>query len=142
MRTVSNNNNKVLGNQFEVEFCEELKRRGWWVCRMAPNASGQQPMDVLAIRDGRAKMIDCKVVTGQRFPLSRIEDNQRSSAWWWETCGNGEAWFAFKVGDDESADIWMVPMNQIDALIQIGRKSFRTSELPDLGYDFETWWED
>ena len=137
MSTVSN---KILGNQFEIEFCEELSRRGWWVCRMAPNAAGQQPMDILAIRDGNPKMIDCKVCTGKRFLLSRIEANQRTSAWKWESCGNGEAWIAIKV--IETDEVWMIEMSEIERLIHSNFKSIPLKDIADYGYSFDTWWED
>ena len=86
---------KKLGNQFEKEFCETLYNHGFWCHKMAQNAAGQ-PADVIAVRNGQAYLIDCKVCTHGRFPLSRIEENQRFAMEIWEERGNTCCWFALK----------------------------------------------
>ena len=89
--------NKKLGNSFEAEFCEVLAGSGYWVHNLAQNQAGQ-PADVIAVKDGKAYLIDCKVCsTAAGFKFSRIEDNQELSMQLWETCGNGTGWFALKL---------------------------------------------
>lgn len=91
--------NKKLGNSFEAEFCEILAGRGYWVHNLAQNQAGQ-PADVIAVKGGKAFLIDCKVCsTKAGFKFSRIEDNQELAMQLWETCGNGTGWFALKVAD-------------------------------------------
>ena len=63
--------NKKAGNLFEQEFCEILFENGFWVHNLAQNASGQ-PADVIAVKKGRALLIDCKVCDTNGFSFSRI----------------------------------------------------------------------
>lgn len=86
-------NNRKLGNDFETAFCEILFENGFWVHNLAQNQAGQ-PADVIAARNGRAYLIDCKVCSNRGFALSRIEENQDLSMDLWGKCGNGEGWFA------------------------------------------------
>ena len=52
--------NKKLGNSFESELCEILSMYGFWCHNLAQNSAGQ-PADVIAVRNGKAYLIDCKV---------------------------------------------------------------------------------
>lgn len=92
--------NKKIGNDFEDEFCLILFDAGFWVHRLNQNASGQ-PADVIAAKDGKAYLIDCKVCSRGGFRLSRIEENQELSMQLWDKRGNGTGWFAIKTRDGE-----------------------------------------
>ena len=100
--------NKKLGNSFETELCEILAEEGFWTHNMAQNAAGQ-PADVIAVKDGDACLIDCKVCSRNRFPFSRIEENQQSAMELWRDCGNGEGWFALQF----SNQIYMVDLQSM-----------------------------
>lgn len=69
----------MTGNDFEKEFCEILKKLGYWALRIPKNQSGAQPFDIIAIHGDTVLALDCKVCGGSKFPLSRIEDNQWTS---------------------------------------------------------------
>ena len=98
--------NKKLGNSFEAEFCEILAEHGFWVHNLAQNAAGQ-PADVIAVKNGIAYLIDCKVCsTDKGFALNRMEENQDLAMDLWHECGNGQGWFAVKLPTD---DIIMLP---------------------------------
>ena len=56
--------NKQAGNAFERSFCEMLFSKGFWVHNFAQNRDGQ-PADVIAVRNGIAYLIDCKVCSGE-----------------------------------------------------------------------------
>lgn len=73
----------MTGQEFETYFCEWAKRNGWWTLNIPRSASGQQPFDVIAIKDESILAVDCKVVSsgGLLFPLRRIEDNQWLAFW-------------------------------------------------------------
>ena len=88
--------NKKIGNDFESDFCEILFNEGFWTHNLAQNANGQ-PADVIAARNGKTYLIDCKVCSNQGFALSRMEENQDLSMELWKDCGNGEGWFAILV---------------------------------------------
>ena len=87
--------NKSMGNQFEAELCEILSEHGFWCHNLAQNASGQ-PADVIAVKEGEAYLIDCKVCSQGKFTFNRIEDNQELAMELWCECGNGEGLFALK----------------------------------------------
>lgn len=70
-------NNKVKGTRFEQEWCDYLTKKGYWVHYIEPKRDGSQPFDVIAIKDGVVSVYDCKTLKGNRFPLDRIEWNQR-----------------------------------------------------------------
>lgn len=91
--------NKKLGNSFEAEFCDILAEHGFWVHLLSQNAAGQ-PADVLAVKDGDAYLIDCKVCSQGKFLFSRIEDNQELAMELWHDCGNGDGLFALKFDED------------------------------------------
>ena len=52
--------NKKIGNDFEAELCEMLSLYGFWCHNLAVKSEGQ-PADVIAARNGKAYLIDCKV---------------------------------------------------------------------------------
>lgn len=80
---------------------------------MAQSAAGQ-PADIIAVRYNTAVIIDCKVCTGDRFQLSRVEPNQLSAMALWETRGNDHAYFAVKYG---SGNVYMIHFQEIDSLV-------------------------
>lgn len=106
--------NKKLGNRFEEEFCEILARHGFWVHRLTQSADGQ-PADIIAVKNKQAFLIDCKLCTDGKFPLSRIEENQRLAMERWRECGNGEGLFAIKI----DRDIFMLPLSAADELCRM-----------------------
>lgn len=98
-------NNKILGTEFEQEFCELLNKNGFWVHFCTPNASGAQPCDVIAAKNGEAFLIDCKTSSKKIFSINRIEDNQMLAFSKWKKCGNFNACVAVKYKDN----IYIVP---------------------------------
>ena len=101
--------NKKLGSDFEQEFCKILSGKGYWVHNFANRKNGQ-PADVIAVKNGTALLLDCKVCSNGVFDTRRIELNQHLAMRKWERCGNGTAWFAIKMDDD----IYVVHYNALD----------------------------
>lgn len=127
--------NKKLGNDFEQELCEKLSEYGFWTHNLAMNKSGQ-PADVIAVRNGKAYLIDAKVVSSNRgFPLSRVEDNQDLAMDLWNDKGNGQGWFAFKLPTNV---IYMIPHFCIKAYM-VQQSSLSISEIFTLGKPIEKW---
>ena len=125
--------NKKLGNSFEAEFSEILANEGFWVHLLAQNAAGQ-PADVIAVKDGEAYLIDCKVCSQGKFPFTRIEDNQELAMELWRDCGNDYGWFALKFGND----VYMVDT----AAMRNARNKFSvmTPEIADMyGWTLDEW---
>lgn len=126
--------NKKTGNRFENYFASVLADKGFWVHLLQQNASGQ-PADVIASRDGKAVLIDCKHCEGDRFLLSRVEENQALAMKKWESCGNGCGWFAIFI----CGEIRMVSYRRMQYLIDKGIKSLTWADLRDVGETL-SWW--
>lgn len=125
--------NKKIGNDFESDFCEILFRNGFWTHNLAQNASGQ-PADVIAARNGKTYLIDCKVCSNQGFALSRIEENQDLSMELWKDTGNGDGWFALKVEEE----IVMIPHFSIKALMR-EKSVLNLTDIREYGVKLERW---
>ena len=91
--------NRKIGDDFEVEFASILAANGFWVHRLKQNSAGQ-PFDIIAVRNGYAAAIDCKVCEKDVFEISRVEENQANAMTLWSDCGNGRGWFAVKFSDE------------------------------------------
>ena len=125
--------NKKLGNDFESQFCEILFEEGFWCHLFAQNQAGQ-PADVIATKNGNAYLIDCKVCSSKGFPLSRVEENQDMSMSLWEARGNGEGWFALKIGEE----IVMIPHFSIKALSH-EKSVLNIEDIHEYGTPLEKW---
>lgn len=126
--------NRKVGNNFEQDLCEILFENGFWTHNLAQNQAGQ-PADVIAVRNRRAYLIDCKVCsTSKGFFLKRMEDNQDLSMTLWQECGNGEGWFAILL----AGQIYMIPHTVIKAYSKL-QSYLSPSEISLLGRSVEDW---
>lgn len=128
--------NRKLGNTFEAKFCETLYGYGFWVHNMAQNQAGQ-PADVIAARNGKAYLIDCKVCVNDNFPFSRIESNQHTAMVLWKDCGNGYGLFALQLSDGA---IYMFSHDLMIAL-SIGQASIGREMIEHYGTPLRKWVE-
>jgi len=125
--------NKKLGNDFEAEFCEILFENGFWAHNMAQNAAGQ-PADIVAAKNEIPYLIDCKVCSNGRFPLSRIEDNQHLSMRLWDESGNGSGWFALLIEND----IYMMEYPTV-IVAAAGKSVLNEDDILTHGIHLEDW---
>ena len=88
--------NKKSGTAFERRFARFLSNMGFWVHLMTQNDAGQ-PADIIAVKNGKAVIVDCKVCEKGYFRLDRMEENQQSAMTLWKECGNGSGWFALEL---------------------------------------------
>ena len=128
--------NKALGNSFEEELCDVLSSYGFWSHNMAQNKSGQ-PADVIAVRNKVSHLIDAKVCSNNKFPFSRIEENQDLAMELWQECGNGIGWFALKL-DEFDNQIFMISHYTMKAY-RDKQKSLSAKEIVELGTPIEKW---
>lgn len=126
--------NKSIGNDFERKFCEMLSDYGFWVHNLVANASGQ-PADVIAVKEHKAYLIDCKVCSRGGFTLSRIEDNQDLAMRLWDECGNGKGLFAMLIG----TQVIMVSHADLVAQRNKGHSNVNNMELREIGIPLEKW---
>lgn len=131
---MSYSTNKKLGNKFETEFCEILFQEGFWTHNLAQNSAGQ-PADVIAVRNGKAYLIDCKVCVNDTFPFSRIESNQHTAMTLWRQSGNGDGWFALQLSNK---DIYMIDHEVMTAL-SLNQSSIGEDLIPYYGLPLEMW---
>ena len=126
--------NKKIGNDFENRFVEILSQEGYWCHLFAQNQAGQ-PADVIAAKNGKAYLIDCKVCSSKAgFALSRIEDNQELAMRLWEEKGNGTGWFAIQI----NGNIYIVALS---SLLSARKHYAALSEpvLSDMSCTLEQW---
>lgn len=116
--------------QFQTWVCEELSKRGFWAYETINKPSGQ-PADVIAVKSNIGHIIECKVTRSNRFPLSRVEDNQITAIEMFEMCGNSESWFAFYFAKHPD-NVLFVRANMILDLIDSGIKSATYEELEKI----------
>ena len=147
--------NKAVGSAFERELAEILSRHGFWAHVMASKATGH-PADVIAVRNGRAYLIDAKECAHNTFPLSRVESNQHTAMTLWEECGNGTPWFALKLhgadgsaedgsaengsAENGSAEVIMLPFYAVEKYTS-GKKSMDEKDIRLEGYPLDDWAE-
>ena len=82
-------NNKIIGNNFEKKYAQILSDKGYWVTFLTPkNHIGSQPCDLIAIKNNKPLLIDCKTSKSYLFPISRIEENQRLASQKYFKCNN------------------------------------------------------
>lgn len=104
-------NNKKLGNSFEKEFADILRKKGYWVTFLSPKQHiGSQPCDLIAIKNNKPILIDCKTCKTHLFPIARIEENQRQSFKRYTKCGNTKFILAIKYNNE----IYEIDMKDID----------------------------
>lgn len=128
--------NKKIGNDFEREFCEMLYKEGFWVHNLAMNSAGQ-PADVIAVRNGKAFLIDCKVCSNGGFKLDRIEDNQETSMNLWRDCNNGYGLFAMLI----DGEVYIINALQLFNLKDWGRKVLSAEWFKQNAIPFRKWVE-
>ena len=118
--------NKQAGTLFERVFAEQLHKKGYWVHRIQDNKNGQ-PFDIRACKNNVPYVFDCKVCSGDGFPLSRIEDNQEYSMELFIQTGNRHAYFAIFLFDS----IYVVPYMLLAAYRERGIKSLHYTKLKE-----------
>ena len=69
----------MTGIKFEKAVVDMLGKNGYWAHRIAPDARGAQPFDVIAVGNGTVIVADCKVCGDGRFDEYRFRENQRYS---------------------------------------------------------------
>ena len=81
-------NNKQKGMRFERRMQEVFTKAGWWVHFISPDHRGAQPFDMIVVRNGDARVFDCKTCDSHIFSIDRLEDNQVLAFERWIRCGN------------------------------------------------------
>lgn len=101
-------NNKKLGIEWEKGLCDKLRKEGYWVHFITPDARGAQPFDIIVVKNGFAHAVECKTLAPSEkyFRINRIEENQRLAFEKWLACGNTMPIIAIKHGDEIKTINW------------------------------------
>ena len=126
--------NKSNGTAFERRFAELLSAEGFWVHCLKDNVNGQ-PFDVIAAKNGRTYVFDCKDCQTDRFALRRIEENQHNAMHLWAETGNQKGMFAVKF----SGRIYLIQHCALEILQENGVKSISEIEARRYGRTLEQW---
>ena len=127
--------NKTLGNSFERELADKLAQHGFWVHLLQQNQAGQ-PADIIACISDTPFLIDCKVCLNDRFPLTRIEENQHTAMALWDKTGNQYAYFALKLSTGE---IYMHHYNGLRYFEENDGKALNRQQIIEGGELFDFW---
>lgn len=130
------NRNRKKGNTFEKRLCKLFAEQGFWVHNLAQNASGQ-PFDVIAVRDGTAVAIDCKVCSNDTFDPRRIEENQAYAMTVWHNKGNGGGWFAIELSNKQ---IVMLSFIVLESLTE-HHKLIKREDILMFGITLDVWFK-
>lgn len=119
----------MTGRQFEDYAVKELHKAGYWVHRIHPDESGQQPFDIIAIKWDIICAYDAKVLSeGHRFRLDRIEDNQLNAFRLIEKKTRAKQIGLLISAEDK---IRFLGLPQINTELWLGHKSVDVNELPE-----------
>lgn len=127
--------NKEAGTRFEKEFADTLAANWFWVHLFQDNRNGQ-PCDVVAARNGRTYLFDCKDCQGEYFQLNRMEENQYNAMRLFELTGNSRGMFAIRFGPGE---IYLIGYWKLKALMDQGLKRIDRMDCQAHGEDFFRW---
>ena len=108
-------NNKRLGTEFEREVVTLLSQMGYWVHFITPNKYGSQPFDIIASKDDKPLVADCKTSEKKWFSISRLEENQIMEFDLWFKTGNKKAYVIIKYNDK----IYQIPYLMIKGIGKI-----------------------
>lgn len=65
------------GNRDEDLVVSTFQKHGYWCHNFAKGKAGEQPCDIVALRENSIWLVDVKnVENGVSFPISRVEPNQ------------------------------------------------------------------
>lgn len=126
--------NKSTGTEFEKEFCNKLAGYGLWAHGLQDNRNGQ-PFDVIAAKNMKTMVFDCKDCIGKIFALSRIEENQKLAMRAWQKAGNSKAMFAIKM----DGEVYIILYDSLMGLIESGKKQVNKDEIIEIGILFQSW---
>lgn len=124
-------NNQQRGKDLEQRFMKYLSSQGYWVHFMNPAPDGSQPFDIVACQgsghEGLAMVcaFDCKTLDGDRFPLSRVEDNQRAAFELLNRKGIHNTYF---IVEKEENLVYIIPSQDVEKAIKEGKKSIKVED--------------
>ena len=131
--------NASMGSRFERDICNDLYRRGWYVINIPRNGMGQQPVDLIAVKQDEVLFADCKVCSGTGFVFERIEENQRQSMRLFDTRTSHLPFFIIRLPEGDVYVIYYCVFEQMEAQ---GFRRMRNSEIRRYGIPWETFMED
>lgn len=128
-------NNKSAGTKFEKEFAGILAKHWFWVHLFQDNKNGQ-PCDVMAAKNGKTYLFDCKNCEEGIFRLDRIEENQYNAMKLFEMTGNGKGFFAIQFPE---TGIFLMRYDKLHEMQEAGFKRINASICRTQGIHLKNW---
>ena len=128
--------NKSAGTAFEREMAVILHDNGFWVHRVQDNPNGQ-PCDLIAAKDGKTYLFDCKNCEDDSFDLNRMEENQLSAMEAFRKAGNSIGIFAVRFRD--TGQVWLFDYITLQHYREEGRKRILSNSCVGRGIRLEIW---
>lgn len=128
--------NIEVGSRVEHLFCDILYEHGYWTHNFANKTHGQ-PCDVIAVKNKKAYIIDCKHCKNDFFKLSRVESNQFWSMSMWYEMGNGYGWFAIYI----NKEFYMLSFKDIMYAFKTDKRQFTYEEIKEIAIPLEEWFK-
>lgn len=92
-----------------------LSQKDYWVHFITPDARGSQPFDIIASKDDKPIVGDCKTSSVKWFNISRLEENQVMSMELWLKKRNSYAFVFVKYNEK----IYQIPYRMLKGLKRI-----------------------
>lgn len=132
-------NNQKRGRSFETRWGEYLYSFGYWVHFMNPAPDGSQPFDFIAVQGNNSNMpkilaMDCKTLSGNRFPIGRAEENQLLSFRALNRTGINSTFF---VVECKQGYVKWIPSKDVDIAMQKGEKSILIDDYETVYFGIE-----
>ena len=127
--------NKSTGTQFENEFADILAENRFWVHNFQDNKNGQ-PCDVIASKNGKSFLFDCKDCETKFFRLRRMEENQLNAMTLFEMYGNEPGMFAIRF---PAGHIYLVGYRILKEMRDAGFKKVDETICAIQGVRLEKW---
>jgi len=127
--------NKKSGTQFERVFADILAQNRFWVHLFQDNKNGQ-PCDIIAAKDRRTYLFDCKNCEKDYFLVSRMEENQFNAMFLFRRTGNRDGYFVIQFPGEE---IYLLRYWIIKVFIECGLKRLSKQDCARYGRSL-SWW--
>lgn len=99
-------------------MCSIFSAKGYWVHFISADARGSQPFDVIAVKNGKPIVFDCKTCKDKIFRISRLEDNQIMAFEKWLSAGNPMPYVAV----EHNSRVYMIEYSRLK---EVGKINLR-----------------
>lgn len=123
--------NRTKGLSFEAEFAYILFEHGFWAHNLTQNAHGQ-PADIIAAKNLKSYLIDCKDCTNDYFSTTRIESNQIDAMMLWQERVKTDGLFAIQFDN-------RIYIATLKSLLAMSKQRLTEVDIQGISQTLEEW---